>query len=87
MILVNTEKGQTFFEEAQKTGQVTQVDVEKCLQPRLCSPSEKPQEYERFWEVYKTKGYKWCIEHYGAESLKSKLVYTIKPLLRKWRGR
>ena len=81
LILINTEKGRAFFEEARKTGKVTRVDVENCLQPRLCSPSKKPQGYDIFWEDYKTKGYKWCIEHYGTESPKSKLVYTIKPLL------
>ena len=83
VILVNTEKGNAFLEKAKTNGNLFPVELERCLQPRLCSPSQKPDGYEAFWQSYKEKGPYWCIANYGKESLKSKLVYTIKPLLRK----
>jgi len=84
LILVNTEKGKQFFEVAKKTGDTIEVVIYKCLQPRLKSPSAKPEGYESFWNEYKMNGYHFCIKKYGKESMKSKLVYTIKPIIRKF---
>lgn len=83
LVLINTEKGLRAFNEAKHTADVIEVDIEKVLQPRLRCPSRKPDDYDFFWKMYKEKGYQQCLKRYGQESLKSKLVYTIKPVIRK----
>ena len=86
LVLVNTQKGMRAFQEAKQNADTIEVELEKVLQPRLCSPSKKPEGYEDFWKQYTEKGYRECLKIYGRESLKSKLVYTIKPLIRRLRG-
>ncbi len=81
LILINTEKGKHFFEKAKQVSNTLEVEIAKCLQPRLKSPCTMPEGYERFWVEYNTKGYEYCIKKYGKESFKSKLVYKFKPIL------
>lgn len=85
LVLINTGKGISFFELIKSLALTKQVKVADCLQPRLMSPSKKPENYEDFWEEYSSLGAEYCIQKYGKESFKSKLVYMIKPLLRKVR--
>ena len=83
ILLINTEKGEDFFEKIKPFVKFVPVNIEEALQPRLKSPAAKPNSYEQFWAEYAANGADYCIEKYGHESLKTKLVYTIKPLLRK----
>ena len=83
MVMINTENGMCAFNKAKQETEVIEVDIERALQPRLCSPSQKPEDYDEFWKQYIEKGYLYCIKTYGRESFKSKLVYTVKPLLRR----
>ena len=83
LVLINTDKGARIFSEAKKNADTIEVEIEKVLQPRLCSPSKKPENYEQYWKEYYEMGYQKCLKLYGKESLKSKLVYTIKPIIRR----
>lgn len=82
LVLINSDKGMHIFDEAKKNADIIAVELDKVLQPRLKNPSQKPAGYDEFWRNYKEKGYLFCVKTYGRESLKSKLVYTIKPAIR-----
>lgn len=83
LVLINTDKGIEEFNSIRDNINYIKTDISKCMQPRLMNPSKKPESYEDYWQEYKEKGSKYCIDKYGKESLKSKLVYTIKPVIRK----
>ena len=83
LVLINTEKGKSFFEKVKPFVKYVSVGTEEALQPRLKSPASKPGSYDQFWNDFTSGGAEYCIEKYGRESLKSKLVYTVKPVLRK----
>lgn len=84
VVLVNSEKATLFFATAKNRADIIDVAIDNCIQPRLESPNRKPSGYDKFWKEYETYGAKYCIEKHGRESFKSKLVYIIKPLLRKF---
>ena len=83
LVLINSEKGESFFERIKPFMKYVAVDIEDALQPRLRSPASKPDSYDRFWDDFASGITGYCIEKYGRESLKSKIVYFIKPVLRK----
>lgn len=83
IMLVNSEKGLLFFDKAKINGDIIEVEVENCLQPRLKSSSQQPEGYDMFWTEYETKGSSYCIEKYGKATFKAKLIHLVKPILRK----
>ena len=83
LVLINTQNGLCAFNDAKHTADIIEVDIEKVLQPRLRNSSTKPDDYEFFWKVYAESGFCECLRIFGRESLKSKLVYTIKPLIKR----
>jgi coenzyme F420-reducing hydrogenase beta subunit len=63
MILINTEKGEKLFRQAQ--GESIIANVEKAIQPQLSKPTSCPLDRDEFWETYKAKGLEPLLKKHG----------------------
>ena len=82
MVLVNTEKGRTLFEQVE--GERITGSIETAKQPQLHKPTVRPQSRNAFWIKYEQKGVKPLLKKYGGvkrDSLKTAL-YRWKQNLR-----
>ncbi len=78
MVLINTDKGERFFEQVE--GEKIVGNLQKAIQPQLKKPTARPHTREEFWDTYKKKGLKPLLKKYGgvkSDSLKTKL-YKLK---------
>lgn len=57
LIIVNSGHGFSWIERAKKDIEFEAVSVESLAQPRLYKASEKPADYDRFWDIYEKQGY------------------------------
>ena len=75
MVIVNTLKGKELFEKI--GGKKKTVSLENAKQPQLKNPTNKPSNYDEFWQNYNIKT---ALEKYGAikENLKTKIYKLIK---------
>lgn len=64
LLLINTEKGQNIFEKVKKDCFFIETKVEDCLQPNLQKATERPKEYNDFWQCYRTEGFESAIKKY-----------------------
>lgn len=83
LVLVNSRRGGALLDQTNAPKQI--ADIEAHRQPRLCRPLAKPPDYDAFWRAYRDRGAAYCLKKYGRESLKSWLVYTFKPIIRRIR--
>lgn len=65
LILINSEKGNQFFESIKSDVDYIQTDTTECLQPQLVSPVTKNPMQDKFLEDYKQKGIKYILYKYG----------------------
>ena len=81
LAIVNTDVGKAVFEAISDTVTAVALNVSDVMQPPLRQSSKPNPESERFFEIYKTKGYKAAIsEYYGPTYV---LKYYIKKMLRR----
>ena len=81
LAIVNTDVGKAVFEAISDTVTAVALNVSDVMQPPLRQSSKPNPESERFFEIYKTKGYKAAIsEYYGLTYV---LKYYIKKMLRR----
>lgn len=87
LILVNTTKGQDVIRAMMST--ISSSEVLKRYrgfeflnyQHNLKAPTEKPSNYEEFWEKYKTYGFDYIVKTYGFYTIKGKIKFWIKSVL------
>lgn len=64
MVLLNTEKGREFFRRIKPEIVSQRFEVNYDRQPNLYMPTQKPKEYEEFWNQYYREGFFRAIEQY-----------------------
>ncbi len=64
LLMINTPKGETVFEDFKDVCEYEQTSVEACRQPNLMQPTPKPDKYEDFWKDYAEKGFLYTVTKY-----------------------
>lgn len=84
LVLVNTEKGQRYFERAKPAVQWKETSIEDSMQPPLIAPFSKPDTRERFWKDFYNHDFSYIVKKYGGQvSAWRKLARKIKRVVKK----
>jgi coenzyme F420-reducing hydrogenase beta subunit len=85
LVLINTNKGSSFFDMVKKDLDYLQSDEKTCLQPRLESPPKASVRREGFWKDYNQRGIDFILAKYCRldwktyqHEIKKKVKYWIK---------
>lgn len=82
LVILNTFKGKDIFEKIHNKFEVVESNTKNCLQPNLIKPTEKPREYNAFWNDYIKRGYKYTATKYilllNVERVKRKLRRIVR---------
>lgn len=74
LVLVNTEKGRSLFEEANKDLDIIPAKMEDCLQPNLRHPSVIHPKRMMFERDYQRKGFLYVMKRYGNCGWRHKVI-------------
>ena len=87
MVLVNTDKGKSFFEKAKGHFDIKEQTLEeaKVRNPNLYKSSAPFVSPEAFWNDYNKYGFYYVVKKYGRYDLKNRTKYLIKRILKKLR--
>ena len=72
LVLLHSHKGERLFQEAQKELLIKEIprgQVERS-QPHLYKPTEKPEQYQAFWEDYGRLSFDELIKKYAVNTVK-----------------
>ena len=72
LVLIHSEKGKDLFKKIQDTIDFKEIDIDKCLQPRLQTPREKTPATDFLWKEYCDKGFDYIMSKYATNSLSMK---------------
>lgn len=64
LVITNTEKGDYWRKKIEKKGDMYQVKLQNLMQQNLRQPTERPLQYEIFWDDFYRIGYDGCIKKY-----------------------
>ena len=64
LILVNSKKGETLFNQCVENFYYIKSDIKTCLQPNLQKPSTPSTKRYQFWQDYKNKGFNYTLKKY-----------------------
>lgn len=81
LVLCNTEKGVTLFNNVKERMTVQPVELSKCMQPNLKHPSAVHPSRKIFEEAYERKGFEYVIKKYGNYSYRYRIKCFIKKFL------
>ncbi len=82
LVLVNTEKGQNFFSQIQRTTSIP-VDIQKMLQPPLRMNWNPPADYDKFWRFYYRHSFNKVVDKYvqGRKSIPERALGKVRRTL------
>lgn len=86
LVLVNTEKGQEYFEQAKNDVEWQETRIEDSMQPPLKAPFPRPKEREQFWKDFEEKDFSYIAKEYGTvrkPSLLRRFVRKVKKIVKK----
>lgn len=72
LVILNTKKGKELFKNVSEEIDCISVDIQKCMQPNLKHPTQKPENRQSFWNLYEKKGIKRIINKYGKLPIRKK---------------
>lgn len=81
LILCNTPKGLSLFNEAKKDLYFFSADLKLCIQKHLKEPTKYPKEWKDFQFDYKTKGFNYILHRYSG--IDTTWKYKFKTFLQK----
>lgn len=64
LALINTEKGQKYFDNIMESIDYKKTNIKNCLQPCLEHPVPRPKTREQFWQDLNTKNFEYILTHY-----------------------
>ena len=64
LVLVNTEKGMSIFEQAKKEFNWFECKIENCIQPTLVKPSSMSPRRDDFWKDYREMDFSVFLKKY-----------------------
>lgn len=83
LVLVNTEKGQEYFEKAKGDVEWRETRIEDSMQHPLIEPEKRPQERDKFWQDFESKDFSYIAKKYGGlVPLWRKVARKVKRLLK-----
>ena len=83
LVLINSNKGQMWFQKVNDTLELRKSNTTDCLQPMLIKSSTIPSNREQFWIDYKNSDFRYVAKKYGKPLLASKYKAVIKKILLK----
>lgn len=88
LVLINTEKGQEYFEKIKKNIRWKETKIEDSMQRAFVRSEYKPIIRDEFWKDFKSKKFSYIAGKYGGFIPKwKKYIYKCKRLLKKVIGR
>lgn len=69
LALIHSEEGLELFDSIKDKIVIQESDKNNCLQPRLVSPSNKPEDREQFWSDVENMGIEYCLENYKQKEI------------------
>lgn len=78
LLIVNTPKGEDYFNRIKDKFFVVEKDEQECLQPALESPMKKPVKHDEFISDYEKNGFEYVIKKYTKSGLKFKIRRTLE---------
>ena len=49
---------------------IKEINIKDYLQPNMIAPSNKPNQRDKFWKEYNSKGFKFVLRKYSKDSWK-----------------
>ena len=90
LVLVNTEKGQMYFDKAKSDVEWVKTRIEDSMQPPLIEPFPKPKTRDQFWKDFEEKDFSFIAKKYGTErksSILRRIARKAKRLIKKLLGK
>lgn len=81
LVILNTEKGISYFERAKEKLEVIEVQLDEYMQPNLRNSSNCPEDRARFWNDFVERGFEYVGYKYGDNTLKGNVKSIIKRIL------
>lgn len=85
LVLVNNEKGLTWFDKTKKDMEYVQCRIEDSMQPPLKAPFREPLDRESFWKDFEVKDFTYIAKKYGGYGIKNmakKQYRTVKTMIK-----
>lgn len=87
-VYINTDKGQTLFEEARRCAEVHEYSIAEVKDKSLCKSSHNPkQRRELFWDTYHNEGYSGLVAKFYRPSLYRRARFVIKKIAKQFRSK
>lgn len=81
LVISNTAQGERWIQRGFENVRHEEVSFAQIHQPNMIAPSKRPEDYDRFWNVYWTEGYNGVQRYLGKDSvgarLKNKIVHMM----------
>ena len=79
LVLVNSVKGKKFWENilSDKSVEIREADVKKCLQRNLTMPTPRPTITEEFWDDYWNCDYRKIVRKYGQVNFYTRANFSV----------
>lgn len=82
-VLSHNEKGSVYIDQANKVADVNDFSVEKILFRIATTPAVSKFDTKKFWELFHTKGYEGVVAKYVDHSMKRKIRFLLKKVIRR----
>lgn len=83
LVIINSQKGQAWFNEIKDNFVLRESNVKDCLQPNLIEPSKMPENREKVLTMYKSKGYGYMVDKCFPISVKDKIKRCVRIITNK----
>ncbi|NME63974.1 4Fe-4S dicluster domain-containing protein [Clostridium cadaveris] len=81
LVLVNNKKASTILENIKNMGEFLKIDFLDINQPHLEHPVAISRKYDKFWDEYNRKTFKYILNKYGNFSVYRKIVKKCKKII------
>lgn len=81
LVILNTDKGVSYFEKARKNLEAVEVDLNDFMQPNLRAPSKTPADRVKFWNDFVEHGFDFVSKRYGDNTLNGNIKSITKRIL------
>ena len=82
LFLIHTENGEKVFRKVQSQLDWRKSNLQDCLQPNLCRPTDMNPDRDSFWKDYFNHGIKYVTKKYGQPNMANKIVRKLKKTIR-----
>ena len=88
LVLVNSQKGEQYFEKTKSEVEWRKTRIEDSMQPALKAPFPRPITRDQFWKDFEEKDFSYIIKKYGGQiPLWRKAVRKAKRVIKKLMGK